>query len=89
MQAICGAEIPIPSQLSNTLYQAFLFVSDGEKFNIESCYSSLQNWLSSRKLTSSIFQVFQLYSDKYEHFIYSTLLMCSTIVALRVVGLVR
>lgn len=89
MQAICGAENTIPSQLPGTFNQAFLFVSDGEKFNAEFCYGSLQKWLSSRKLMSCIFQVFQLYSDKYKHFIYSTLLIYSTIVALRVLGLVR
>lgn len=38
---------------------------------------------------SCIFQVFQLYSDKYKHFIYSTLLIYSTIVALRVLELVH
>lgn len=87
--AIWGAEITVPSQFSNTLYQAFLFVSGGEKFNVESCYSSLQKWLSSRKLMSCIFQVFQLDSDKYKNFIYISLLIYSTTVALRVWGLVH
>lgn len=53
------------------------------------CYGSLQKWLSSRKIMSYIFQFFQLYFDKYKHFIYSTLLIYSTIVALRVLRLVR
>lgn len=42
-----------------------------------------------RKIMSSSFQVFQAYSDKYKHFVYSVLLLYNIIAALRVLGLVH
>lgn len=35
------------------------------------------------------FSSFSVYSDKYKHFVYSVLLLCNTVCALRVLGLVH